>query len=171
MNVTNLGSFCLIFFYEKKNMRVKVFSQKNEQLFRHVEFFAWQARLLNVRCLATLIQEWLGPGAHQDDDGLLLGLKGTRKQKSINYNFIPQISEEKKRKYCEQSLFFFRFSKGTARARERWAPSRQAPSVTREVIYGSSAFCWTDQEKERLLIVYVQCERVFSPKALLQETK
>lgn len=38
MNVTNLGSFCLIFLYEKKNMRVKVFSQKNGQLFRHVEF-------------------------------------------------------------------------------------------------------------------------------------
>ena len=62
---------------------------------------------------------------------------------------------------CEQSLFFFRFSKGSARARERSAAkprdvrnenvspclSPLAPSVTRVVICVSRAFCSTDQEK------------------------
>ena len=75
---------------------------------------------------------------------------------------------------CEQSLIFFRFSKGSARARERWAAkprdarneggslrrkkrdcpqsqtqclSRLAPSITRMVICVSRAFCSTDQEK------------------------
>ena len=40
---------------------------------------------------------------------------------------------------CEQSLFFFRFSKGSARARERCA--------VHVVICVSRAFCSTDQEK------------------------
>ena len=61
---------------------------------------------------------------------------------------------------CEQFPFFFRFSKGSARARKRWASkprdarneggrclSRLAPSVTRVVIYVSRAFCSTDEEK------------------------
>ena len=72
---------------------------------------------------------------------------------------------------CEQPLFLFRFSKGSARARERRAaklrdarneggsPRRVkgdallsclsclAPSVTRVVICVSRAFCSTDQEK------------------------
>ena len=67
---------------------------------------------------------------------------------------------------CEQSLLSFRFGKGSARARERWAAklrdarretrdarneggslSRLAPSVTRVVICVSQAFCLTDQEK------------------------
>ena len=60
---------------------------------------------------------------------------------------------------CEKSLFFFRFSKGSARARERLAAkprdarnedgslSLLAPSVTRVVICVSRAFCSTDQEK------------------------
>ena len=59
---------------------------------------------------------------------------------------------------CEQSLFFFRFSKGSAPARERWAAkprdaknegglSRLAPSITRLVICVSRALCSTDQEK------------------------
>ena len=59
----------------------------------------------------------------------------------------------------EQSLFFFRFSKGSARPRECWAAkprnarneggnlSRLAPSVTRVVIWVSRAFCATDQAK------------------------
>ena len=50
---------------------------------------------------------------------------------------------------------FFRFSKGSARARGRWAAkpretraaARLAPSVTRVVICVSRAFCSTDQEK------------------------
>ena len=70
---------------------------------------------------------------------------------------------------CEQSVFFFRFSKGSARARERALSgeamaraspvssverprdgacvSRLEPSVTRVVICVSGAFCSTDQEK------------------------
>ena len=55
---------------------------------------------------------------------------------------------------CEQSLFFFRFSRGRARARERRAEwrgrqpaARLAPSVTRVVICVSRAFSSTDQEK------------------------
>ena len=35
MNLTNLGSFCLIFLYEKKHASKSV---QNGQLFRHVEF-------------------------------------------------------------------------------------------------------------------------------------
>ena len=50
---------------------------------------------------------------------------------------------------------FFRFSKGSARARGRWAAkpretraaARLAPSATRVVICVSRAFCSTDQEK------------------------
>ena len=67
---------------------------------------------------------------------------------------------------CKQPFSFFRFSKGSTRARERWdarneggSPrrkkrvslfsclSRLAPSVTRVVICVSRAFCSTDQEK------------------------
>ena len=49
---------------------------------------------------------------------------------------------------CEQSLFFFRFSKGSARAWEtRETRAALAPSVTRVVICVSRAFCPTDQEK------------------------
>ena len=54
------------------------------------------------------------------------------------------------------SLFFFRFSGGRARARERRAekrgrqpPARLACSVRRVVICESLAFCSTDQEKKR----------------------
>ena len=51
----------------------------------------------------------------------------------------------------EQSLFFFRFSKRSARARERWAAkprdARNAPSVTRVVICVSRAICSMYQEK------------------------
>ena len=58
---------------------------------------------------------------------------------------------------CEQSLFSFRFSKGSARARapalsDEVVPllylSRLAPSVTRVVIYVFWAFRSTDQEKK-----------------------
>ena len=62
---------------------------------------------------------------------------------------------------CEQSLFFFRFSKGSAharalsgeaarrkkRGRQPECLSRLAPSVKRLVICVSRAFCSTDQEK------------------------
>ena len=62
---------------------------------------------------------------------------------------------------CEQSLFFFRFSKGNERTRARvfsgeaarrekrgrQPVSRLSPSVTRVVICVSGAFCSTDQEK------------------------
>ena len=57
---------------------------------------------------------------------------------------------------CEQSLFFFRFSKGSAHARalsgeaarrEKRGRPRLAPSVTRVVICVSREFCSTDQEK------------------------
>ena len=69
---------------------------------------------------------------------------------------------------CELSLFFFRFSKGSTRARERWAAkprdlrneggrlSRLAPSVTRGVICVSRPFCLTDgKTKERLLVAHL----------------
>ena len=83
---------------------------------------------------------------------------------------------------CEQPLFSFRYSKGSARARERWTAkprdarsdrgrqpekkkefllsylSRLRPSVTRVVIYVSQAFCSTDQEKReaaRTLLISV----------------
>ena len=57
---------------------------------------------------------------------------------------------------CEQSLFFVRSSKGSARARERWAAK---PRVTRVVICMSRAFCSTDQEKREtacsLIFVFI----------------
>ena len=78
---------------------------------------------------------------------------------------------------CEQPLFSFRFSKGSARARaldgearETRAAAREekefllsclsrlTPSVTRVVIYVSRAFCSTDQEKReaaRTLLISV----------------
>ena len=83
---------------------------------------------------------------------------------------------------CEQPLFSFRFSKGSARARERALDgeaarrekrgrqpekkkefllsylSRLTPSVTRVVIYVSQAFSSTDQEKReaaRTLLISV----------------
>ena len=46
---------------------------------------------------------------------------------------------------CEQPLFFLRFSKGSARARERWAAL-----ATRVVICVSRAFCSTDQKKREI---------------------
>ena len=66
---------------------------------------------------------------------------------------------------CEQSLFFLRFSDGSARARasasaERWSRETRetrAPSVTRVVICVSCAFCLMDQEKRetaRSLVVF-----------------
>ena len=47
----------------------------------------------------------------------------------------------------EQSLFFFRFSEGSARARS--CLFHLAPSATRVVIYVSRAFYSTDQEKRQ----------------------
>ena len=73
---------------------------------------------------------------------------------------------------CEQSLFFLRFSEGSARSRECRAarnevgiPRRKkvslfsclfrlAPSVKRVVICVSRAFYLTDKKKERPLVVY-----------------
>ena len=65
---------------------------------------------------------------------------------------------------CEQSLFFFQFSKGSARARERRsrekletraaALSHLAPSVTRVAICVSRVLLDGLQKKERLLVVY-----------------
>ena len=85
---------------------------------------------------------------------------------------------------CEQSLFFFRFSKGSARALERWAakprearnkggsPRSLAPSVTRVVICVSRGFCWTDQEKREttrsLSAGHRQNHRSFWPPAVYQ---
>ena len=80
----------------------------------------------------------------------------------------------------EQSLFFFRFSKGSARARERWAARpRDARNeggshlmflVTRVVICVSRAFFLTDQEKREtarsLHICKISCKammRVLPP--------
>ena len=48
---------------------------------------------------------------------------------------------------CEQSLFFFRFSKGSARARERWAAKPRDARREKRGRCMSRAFCWTDQEK------------------------
>ena len=75
---------------------------------------------------------------------------------------------------CEQSLFFFRFSKGSARARERRSRetcetraaareekeslfsclSHLAPSVSRVAICVSRVLLDGLQKKERLLVVY-----------------
>ena len=52
----------------------------------------------------------------------------------------------------EQSLFFFRFSEGSARARSFLF--HLAPSATRVVIFVSRAFYSTDQEK-RLCIIRI----------------
>ena len=72
------------------------------------------------------------------------------RERKINclFSFSPTLD-------CDQSLFFFRFSKGSARTRECWKPqdarkeglSCLAPSATRVVICVSRAFCSTDQEK------------------------
>ena len=65
---------------------------------------------------------------------------------------------------CERSLFFFRFSESSARAREQRsrktcetrAISRLAPSVTRVAINCMSRVLLDGlQKKERLLVVYV----------------
>ena len=43
-----------------------------------------------------------------------------------------------------------------------------APSVTRVVICVSQAFCSTDQEKERLVVVYLLiCHNAFNAKCLV----
>ena len=90
---------------------------------------------------------------------------------------------------CEQSLFFFRFSKGSARAHKRLAAKKRdtrnesssprrkkrdcsllsclfrlAPSVTRVVICVSRPFCSTDQEKRKTALSLVH------PFHLLQQT-
>ena len=61
---------------------------------------------------------------------------------------------------CEQSLFFFRFKEGSARARIarneggnlslNQPLTRLAPPVTRVVICVSRAFCSMDQEKREI---------------------
>ena len=64
----------------------------------------------------------------------------------------------------EQSLFFFRFSKGSARARERRnreTRETRAPSVSRVAICVSRVLLDGLEKKERLLVVYrdlVSCE-------------
>ena len=64
----------------------------------------------------------------------------------------------------EQSLFFFRFSKGSARARERRSRETRetrVPSVSRVAICVSRVLLDGLQKKERLLVVYrdlVSCE-------------
>ena len=61
---------------------------------------------------------------------------------------------------CEQSLFFFRFSKGSARAQERLAAKpgdTRNESVTRVVICVSRAFCSTEQEKRETTRSLVLC--------------
>ena len=57
---------------------------------------------------------------------------------------------------CEQSLFFFRFKKRSARAREwpcRETRNEGAPSVTRVAICASGVLLDGLQKKERLLVV------------------
>ena len=77
---------------------------------------------------------------------------------------------------CEQSLFFFRFSKGSARARERRSRekretraaareereclSRLAPSVTRVAICVSRVLLDGLQKKEGLLVVYHDGDKI-----------
>ena len=53
---------------------------------------------------------------------------------------------------CEQSLFFFRFSKGSC-TRARAARPRDVPSVTRVAICVSRVLLNGLQKKERLLVV------------------
>ena len=61
---------------------------------------------------------------------------------------------------CEQSLFFFRFSKGSARAKRGRQPEKKkclshlAPSVTRAAICVSRVLLDGLQKKESLLVVY-----------------
>ena len=63
---------------------------------------------------------------------------------------------------CEQSLFFFRFSEGSACAVRRWDARTRASPVSRRQSRAWSFAClalfarWT-KKKERLLVVYV-CE-------------
>lgn len=80
MKLTNLGSFCLIFLYAKHASK----SEKTTTLRPPCWIFAWQARLPNVRCLATI----------SEDQPPMAWTQGTL---SI-LNFIPQINKEKKRK-------------------------------------------------------------------------
>ena len=86
----------------------------------------------------------------------------------MNFNFIPQINEEK----TASSLSFSSdLARGVhARASVECPPVSRLPSRAWSFT-GLGRLGSTDQEKERLLIVYVQCERVFLPKTLLQETK
>ena len=59
---------------------------------------------------------------------------------------------------CEQSLFFFRFSKGSAHARASGEAARRAkrgPSVSRVAIRVSRVLLDGLQKKERLLVVYL----------------
>ena len=67
------------------------------------------------------------------------------KQNSVSYE-LPAVLKD-----CERSLFFSRFSEGSARVRERQAMRREKrgrqplpPSVTRVNIFVSRAFRWTD---------------------------
>ena len=123
MKLTNLGSFCLIFLYAKHARE----SEKRTTLRPPCWILSWQARLLNVRCLATVIQDQppMAWTRSLDSRNSTIVSNLLCKQKIINFNFIPQINKEKKRK------------KATARV-----------------------------QKDYLLF-----ERVFSPKALWQETK
>ena len=100
-----------------------------------------------------------------------------------SYSNTTQYRQLRRLLDCEQSLFFFSFSKGNARVRERWTAkpraretraclSRLAPSVTRVVICVSRAFCSTDQEKRetarRLFLTTTQKHLVLwtTPKTL-----
>ena len=60
---------------------------------------------------------------------------------ALSFSFFPVSPQHKVD--CEQSLFFFRFSKGSARLRER--RSRE----TRETRASCLAFCSTDYRKKR----------------------
>ena len=86
-------------------------------------------------------------------------LKLLTQYSSFKFTVMEKGKKSGKTLDCEQSLLFFRFSKGSARARERCSPrrekrdslfsclSRLAPSVTRVVICVSRAFFSTNQEK------------------------
>jgi len=81
------------------------------------------------------------------------------KSKIVNFSWLLFVD-------CEQSLFFFRFSKGSARERERWAAkprdardeSGSASPVSRLQsrawsFAGLRRFARMTKKKERLLVV------------------